>query len=94
MRLRVHRVEGREVMKVYRLIPYDELAEVLRSDGAAFLESGEECRLKRGTVWRAARRLSELVGKTVRAERALLRFPEGEIVEGYIFSVVEKEVEE
>jgi len=36
--LRVHRVKGKEVIKVYRLIPYGELLEVLREDGMAFLE--------------------------------------------------------
>ncbi len=84
----MHSVKGKEVVKRYRVIPYDELADVLRREDEAFLEDGEgELRLKRGTVWKAARRLSELVGMPVRAERAFLRFEGGSVVEGYSFSV-------
>ncbi|MEM2830967.1 MAG: hypothetical protein QXZ14_11990 [Candidatus Jordarchaeales archaeon] len=82
--LRVHRVKGKEVIKVYRLIPYGELLEVLREDGMAFLEDGAR-ELKRGTVWRAARRLSEMLGKRVRVERAALRFEDGSYIEGWNF---------
>jgi len=90
--LRVYSVKGKEVVRRYRVIPYDELVDVLRRDDEAFLEEGEgELKLKRGTVWKAARRLSELVGKPVRAERAFLRFPDGSVVAGYSFSV-EKEL--
>jgi hypothetical protein len=92
--LRVHRVKekGKEVIRRYRLIPYEELAAVLRADDEAFLENGEgEYKLKRGTIWRAARRLSEMIGKPVRAERAFLRFEDGTVIEGYSFFVAGKE---
>lgn len=87
-RPRVYSVKGKNVVRRYRVIPYDELVDVLRRDDEAFLEDGEgELKLKRGTVWRAARRLSELVGKPVRAERAFLRLEDGSVVAGYSFSL-------
>ncbi|MEM0111355.1 MAG: hypothetical protein QXK90_01170 [Candidatus Parvarchaeota archaeon] len=87
--LKVHRVKGKSVIKRYRMIPYADLVEVLRDDGEAFLEDGEgEYRLKRSTVWKAARRLSELVGKPVQVCRALLKVGE-ETIEGYSFWVEE-----
>ena len=82
--MKVHSVKGKEVIKAYRLIPYDELTEVLKRDEIAFLEdSGQE--LKRGTVWRAARRLSETLGRRVVAERAYLRLEDGTYIPGYCF---------
>jgi hypothetical protein len=87
---KVHKVKGSnvEVIKRYRIIPYQELVAVLRDDGEAFLEDSDR-ELKRGTVWRAARRLSQLVGRRVRASKALLRFPDGTLIEGWSFSVEE-----
>jgi len=67
------------------MIPYPDLVKVLKKDDEAFLEDDGD--LKRGTIWRAARRLSELVGCPVRAERAVLRFPNGKEVQGYSFSL-------
>ena len=82
---RVHRVKG-NVIPRYRIIPYKELAQILREDGEAFFEDSHKQSLKRQTVWRAAQRLSEMVGKKVKAERALLRTQTGEL-EGYSFSL-------
>jgi hypothetical protein len=84
--LRVHRVKGKTVVRRYRIIPYEELAEVLRRDDEAFLEDAEGL-IKRGTVWKAARRLSELVGHPVEAGRAFLRFENGDGIPGYYFSL-------
>jgi hypothetical protein len=87
---RVHRTKDKIVVKRYRIIPYNELVEILKEDGEAFFEDSLEQPLKRGTVWRAARRLSEMVGKKVRADRALLRVGDESAIEGYSFSVEEK----
>ncbi|MEM2946560.1 MAG: hypothetical protein QXI87_09510 [Thermoproteota archaeon] len=89
MSTKVHRVKGLTVVKRYRILPYHELVEILREDGEAFFEDSREQPLKRQTVWKAARKLSELVGRKVRAERALLRFEDGSSIEGYSFSVEE-----
>jgi hypothetical protein len=90
---KVHRVkDSKRVVKRYRIIPYDELAEILRVGDEAFFEDSSEQPLKRQTVWKAARRLSELVGKRVVAERALLRVRDGEAIEGYAFSLAENKV--
>ena len=88
--MKVHKVKGSnvEVIKRYRIIPYQELVAVLKDDGEAFLEDSDR-ELKRGTVWKAARRLSQLVGRRVRASRAFLRFPDGTLIEGWSFSVEE-----
>ncbi|GAI06560.1 unnamed protein product [marine sediment metagenome] len=83
---RVRRVKDRKlVVKHYKIIPYSELAEVLKEDGQAFFEDSQEEPLKRGTIWRAARRLSELMEKKVVAKKALYRLDSGESVEGYVF---------
>lgn len=87
---RVHRVKDkRQLIKHYRIIPYDELADILKEGGEAFFEDSIDQPLKRGTVWRAARRLSEIVGKKVRADKALLKLEDGTLVAGYSFSVEE-----
>jgi hypothetical protein len=84
--LKVHKTRGKEVIRRYKIIPYEELAEVLRKDDEAFLEDGEgELKLKRGTVWKAARKLSEMVGQPVKCERAYLRFKDGTTIPGYSF---------
>jgi len=87
---KVHRVKNRKLLvRHYRIIPYDELVEILREDGAAFLEDSEEQPLKRQTVWRAARKLSEMVKKKVVAEKTILQLENGKSLEGYSFSVAE-----
>jgi hypothetical protein len=86
MSLRVHRTKGKEVIRGYKIIPYEELAEVLRKDDEAFLEDDKgELKLKRGTVWKAARKLSEMVGQPVKCERAYLRFKDDTTIPGYAF---------
>jgi hypothetical protein len=84
--LKVHRTKGKEVIRRYRIIPYEELAEVLKRDDEAFLEDSEN-ELKRGTVWKAARKLSEMIGKPVKSEKAYLRFQDDTIIAGYAFFV-------
>jgi len=87
---RVHRVKDRKkLIRQYRIIPYSQLVEILREDGAAFFEDSVEQPLKRQTVWRAARKLSEMVKKKVVAEKTILQLENGKSLEGYSFSVVE-----
>lgn len=81
---KVHRVKN-NLIKHYKLIPYSELEEVLKDDREAFLEGP----FKRQTVWKAARKLSELMGKKVVAKKALLRLKSGESLEGYSFYIKE-----
>ncbi|GAI50542.1 unnamed protein product, partial [marine sediment metagenome] len=67
---RVHRIEdNKNVIKRYRIIPYSELVPILKKDDLVFLEDDPNDRLKPGTVWKAARRLSVLVGRRVVASR-------------------------
>jgi len=70
-------------------IPYTEILEVLEKDGEAFLEANEEYPLKRQTIWKAAKTLSRLLGKTVRYDRSLLRIDGVDVLEGYAFSIAE-----
>jgi len=87
---KVHRVKDRKrLIRHYRIIPYSELVDVLREDGVAFFEDSTEEPLKRQTVHKAARKLSEMLGKKVVAEKKILRLDNGESMEGYSFSVKE-----
>ena len=93
MKPKVYRTKGKDVVKRCRVIPYAELAEVLKKDDEAFLEDVEEGskeQLKRATIYKAARRLSVLVGRPVRVERAFFRIvqgPEKTAIPGYSFSL-------
>lgn len=89
---KVHRVKGREVIPRYRLIPYEELVDVLKDDGAAFLEDDADKPLKRGTIWKAARKLSEMTKKKVVYKKVLMRLERNselvaDALEGYLFSL-------
>jgi len=89
---RVHRVKDRKLLvRHYRVIPYSELVEILREDGAAFFEDSKEEPLRRQTVWKAARKLSEMLKKKVIVEKTILRLKNGGSLEGYSFSVSEKQ---
>jgi len=91
---RVHRVEDRNsVIRHYRLIPYKELVQVLKEGDTAFLEDSSEQKLKRQTVWKASRRLTVIVGKRVVAEKGFLKLENETNLEGYLFSVVEPQVQ-
>jgi len=86
---KVHRTLNRETIKHIKsvTIPYDEIIDVLKQDGEAFLETDEEHPLKIQTVWKAAKRLSSALGKKVRYDRALFRIDEVDALEGYSFSI-------
>jgi len=84
---KVHRVKNNKtIIKRYRIIPYSELVPILKKDDLVFLEDDPNDRLKPGTVWKAAKRLSELVGKKIVASRVLYQVAEGSL-EGYLFAV-------
>ena len=85
---RVHRVKDEDtVIRRYRLIPYNELAEILKEGETAFLEDSAEQKLKRQTVWKAAKKLSQIVGKSVVAQKGFLKLDNDKNLEGYLFSV-------
>jgi len=86
---KVHRTNEKELIRhiTYRFIPYEELVEVLKNDGEAFLEDSDERPLKRTTIWRAAKKLTKLVGKKVVYDRALLRVDGVDVLSGYAFSI-------
>ena len=87
---RVHVVKDKSsVVRHYRVIPYSELAEILKRKDTAFLEDSTELHLKRQTVHKAARKLTKMVGKPVLAEKGFLKLEKGENLEGYLFSVKE-----
>jgi hypothetical protein len=62
-----------------------ELVEALKDDGVAFLENNPP--LKRQTVYKAAKKLSELVGGKVIAEKAIYNLPNGKSLLGYALTV-------
>jgi len=82
---KVHRIEdNKNVIKCYRIIPYSDLVPLLKKGDLAFLEDDPNDRLKSGTIWKAARRLSELVGRKVTASRVIYQVKEI-VLEGYLF---------
>ena len=86
---KVHRINNREVIKHIKsvTIPYYEIIEVLEKDGEAFLEADKENPLRRQTIWKAARLLSQRMKKNVRYDRSLLRIDGVDVLEGYAFSI-------
>ena len=92
---KVHRTNNKKLLKHIRsvTIPYKDIIEVLEKDGEAFLEADEENPLKRQTIWKAAKKLSLLMEKRVRYDRALLKIDGEATLEGYSFSI-EKDVNE
>lgn len=84
---RLHKVQGKVVLKRYRILPYDEIVSALRKDGAIFFEDSKEQRLRRGTIWKATKKLTEMLGKPVVAQKGLLQTNQGLALEGYLFSV-------
>jgi len=83
---RLHRVGDMKPVKSYRLLPYSEIVEILREDGTAFFEDSREQPLKRGTIWKAARNLSEMMKEPVTAQRVVMRLKSGADMAGYLFS--------
>lgn len=84
---KVHRIEdSKNVIKRYRIIPYSDLVPLLKKGESAFLEDDPADRLKSGTVWKAARRLSEIVGRRVVASRVIYQVKDISL-EGYLFEI-------
>lgn len=86
---KVHRTNDKQIIKHIKSvsIPYKDIIEVLEKDGEAFLEADKENPLRRQTIWRAARLISQRMGKTVRYDRSLLRIDGVDVLEGYAFSI-------
>lgn len=87
---KIHRVTDKsKFIRSYKILPYEEIAQILKTPGeTVFFESSKELTLKRQTIWKAARRLSEMVGKTVVAQRGVLKLNSESGVEGYLFVVI------
>lgn len=86
----IHRTKNQENHKLIkhittRFIPYEDLVEVLSDDGEAFLEGP----FKRQTIWYAAKKLSKMMGKKVRYDRALLKIEGVATLAGYSFALEE-----
>jgi len=74
-------------VKSYRLLPYSEIVQILKEDGSAFFEDSQgKGRLKRGTIWKGARKLSEMMKEPVTAKHVVMRLKSGVGMEGYLFS--------
>uniref|UniRef100_A0A6M3M1L3 Uncharacterized protein n=1 Tax=viral metagenome TaxID=1070528 RepID=A0A6M3M1L3_9ZZZZ len=85
--IKIHESKGKKVTRTFIKIPYEAFAEVLKKDGEAFLEDTENDPLKRQTVWKAAKKLSEMVGKKVTYKAGLLDIEEDKVLSGYLFTV-------
>jgi len=82
---RVYRTKGKKTFRRFRIFPYEEIADLLRKDGEVFFEDSAEEPLKRQTVWKASRKLSELLGKKAVYERRFLTLKNGDVMAGYLF---------
>ena len=93
---KVHRTNKKNTIRHIKsvTIPYDEIIGVLEQDGEAFLEGDSENPLRRQTIWKAAKRLSTALGKTVHYDRALLRVDGVDVLEGYSFSIEDPEYQD
>ena len=88
---KVHQIkDNKNITKRYRIIPYNDLVPLLKKGDSAFLEDDQDEPLNRGTVWKAARRLSELVGQKVVASRVIYTVKEISL-EGYLFEAEAQE---
>lgn len=82
---RVHRVKGKKTFRHFRIFPYDEIVDILKKDGEVFFEESADEPLKRQTVWKASRKLSELLEKKVVYEHRVLSLKNGTAMAGYLF---------
>ncbi|GAH63863.1 unnamed protein product, partial [marine sediment metagenome] len=84
---KVHKIEdSTNIVKRFGVIPYKDLVPLLKKGDLVFLEDDSDEPLKRGTVWKAARRLSELVGQKVVSSRVIYQIKDVKL-EGYLFQV-------
>lgn len=91
MSTKVHPVNGTLIHKVYRKIPYEEIKELLKKDEMAFIEHPDGERLKRQTIHRAARILSNALGKKVTYSEAVMQLGAGKgTIEGYYLEVAKE----
>jgi hypothetical protein len=88
---KVHRVSDKmNFTRHYRKFNYNEIAEILKTGETAFFESTSAQPLKRQTVWKAAKKLSSIVGKKVVAVYGDMKLNgDKEPMKGYLFSTVE-----
>lgn len=91
-RPRVMDVKGRKsVYASYRLIPYPEIEEIIRSGGEAFVEG-----IDRRTAYSAGRTLSRRLGFPIKQRKMVVvtrevSDEEVEGIEGYIFEAEKKD---
>ncbi len=86
----VHRIKGKKdrFYPPFKIFPYEELAEVLKNDMTAFIEDRPTTNsFKRGTVWKASKKLSDMLGKKVAYKKGFMRLDDGDALEGYLFYI-------
>lgn len=89
---KIHRVtDSSSFTRHYRKFDYEEIARILRTGDTAFFESTEKQPLKRQTAWKAAKKLSKMVGKKVSAVNGDIKVNGNEALKGYLFIVVDEE---
>jgi hypothetical protein len=85
--VKVHRTNNKRVLRTFRFVPYDELSDVLKKEGEAFLEDSEDRPLKRQTMYNAAKKLSKMLNRKVLHYRSYLQAEDGTTYEGYLFAL-------
>lgn len=89
---RIHRITDKsKVIRHFKILPYNEIAQILKTPGeTVFFENSKEQPLKRQTMWKAAKKLTVMVGKKVVAQRGALKLNDEQALQGYLFSVVDQ----
>jgi hypothetical protein len=82
---RLHRIEKNNALRTYRLFPYDEIVKALKEDGKIFFANSKGRPLKAGTVWKASKTLSRMMGKKVTVKSGVYKLKDKTSLEGYIF---------
>ena len=71
----------------YGVIDYKAMAETLKTGSNAFVFDSKEVPLKPQTMWKAAKKLSKIVGKKVVAIHGKYQEDQSDAAVGYLFTV-------
>ena len=75
----------------YGIIDYNAMAETLKTGANAFVFDSKETPLKPQTMWKAAKKLSKMIGKKVVAIHGRYQEDQTDAAVGYLFSVADSE---
>jgi len=81
--------DNSKFVKSYGILDYKGISDVLKSGSSAFVFDTKEVPLKPQTMWKAAKKLSAMVGKKVVAIHGKYQEDQSDAAAGYLFTVAE-----